>query len=291
MRLVIVGVGSIGRRHGRLLCERSSAEDVQVELREPSAEMAAAAREEGWAEGLVVHGSYDAALASGPDGVLLCTPHAFHAEQVRFCTRCLGCTHHHAHGETSCLGVAFIWTVPWSAAGNRGAWRWRARPDREATVRDAGGGRDHGGGGPQQPGHAGGRLHAALPPGAAAGAADGGLPLSPTPPELAVGCALKLRVRLHQVAEGLLGTLCHVHWHIGSLRTLMNSKSSYQATLEGALILDYAHQPDNVLWMTSDMPTTVSAGLSPEPDYHIETNARVSTSKRHTCVHGDQCHI
>ena len=114
---------------------------------------------------------------------------------------------------------------------------------------------------------------------------------SPTPPELAVGCALKLRVRLHKVTEGLLGTLCHVHWHIGSLRTLMNSKSSYQATLEGALILDYAHQPDNILWMTSDTPTTVSVGLSPKPDCHIETNARVSISKRHTCVHGDQCHI
>ena len=62
--------------------------------------------------------------------------------------------------------------------------------------------------------------------------------------------------------EGELGEIVHVHWHIGSLVTLMNSRSNYQATLPGALMLDYAHQPDQLLWMTGQRPTSVYAAGS-----------------------------
>ena len=79
MRVVVVGTGSIGKRHGRLLCERSN---VAVELCEPSASMLATALEEPWAAGLPVHSALEDALASRPHAVVLCTPHTLHAEQA-----------------------------------------------------------------------------------------------------------------------------------------------------------------------------------------------------------------
>lgn len=75
-RVVVVGVGSIGRRHTRLLLER---DDVQVELVEPNAETLASARTE-FGE-LAAHESFESMLATQPDIVWLASPTSLHAAQ------------------------------------------------------------------------------------------------------------------------------------------------------------------------------------------------------------------
>eukprot|EP01052_Picozoa_sp_SAG31_P041463 SAG31_NODE_6293_length_2079_cov_1.852525_2_plen_355_part_00 len=210
MRVIVVGVGSIGRRHARLLCARSSGpaagHRVEVELCEPSAAMLALAVEEGWAAGLPVHATFQDALGSKPDAMVLCTPHSVHAEQAIAALD---------------AGVHVLTEKPLCATLVE-AEEIRAAAAKSTAV-------------------------------------------------LAVGYTLHyhpvLRKAREMVSSGELGTLVHIHWHIGSLRTLMNSKSNYQEHLLGALILDYAHQPDNILWMcstlgTPDRPVSVYAAGS-----------------------------
>ena len=56
--------------------------------------------------------------------------------------------------------------------------------------------------------------------------------------------------------------MLHVHWHVGTYITLLNSGSRYQADMEGALFLDYVHQPDLLHWWLGRRPTSVfAAGL------------------------------
>ncbi|MBA3514973.1 MAG: Gfo/Idh/MocA family oxidoreductase [Pyrinomonadaceae bacterium] len=76
-RVVIVGIGSIGRRHARLLCERK---DVAVEVFEPSAEMLTRAESE--LGPLVKHESFEQMLATQPEVVWICTPNPLHAAQT-----------------------------------------------------------------------------------------------------------------------------------------------------------------------------------------------------------------
>lgn len=76
-RVVVVGLGSIGRRHARLLRERG---DVQVEIVEPSEEMIARARQE--LGSLPAHTRFEGALETAPDAVWLATPTELHAEQA-----------------------------------------------------------------------------------------------------------------------------------------------------------------------------------------------------------------
>jgi predicted dehydrogenase len=76
-RIVVVGLGSIGRRHARLLKERT---DISVEFFEPNREaLAGALRETG---NIPVHDSLDAMLATRPYAVVIATPHALHAEHT-----------------------------------------------------------------------------------------------------------------------------------------------------------------------------------------------------------------
>ena len=64
-----------------------------------------------------------------------------------------------------------------------------------------------------------------------------------------------LLARLKQLVEdGTLGTVLQVHYSVGSYITLVNSRSRYQAALEGALLLDYAHQPDFIHWLLGEKP-------------------------------------
>jgi predicted dehydrogenase len=76
-RVVVVGLGSIGRRHTRLLLERT---DVRVEVIEPNAELLAAAHKD-FGE-LVSHPNLDESLETRPDIVWLATPTALHAAQT-----------------------------------------------------------------------------------------------------------------------------------------------------------------------------------------------------------------
>ena len=76
-RIVVVGCGSIGQRHARLLAERTS---LEVALCEP--------HQQCLDEALSLIGrrhtyrDFQEALQSGPDAMVIATPHGFHAEQT-----------------------------------------------------------------------------------------------------------------------------------------------------------------------------------------------------------------
>jgi predicted dehydrogenase len=61
------------------------------------------------------------------------------------------------------------------------------------------------------------------------------------------------------IQEGELGSVHHAHCHFGAYIVLVNSKSRYQRTLEGALLLDCAHQPDIFAWLLGQAPVGVYA--------------------------------
>lgn len=226
MRIIVVGTGSIGKRHGRLLCELS---EVSVELCEPNAAaLAACLRDEKeWAGGLATHTSFEDALVSQPDAMVLCTPHTLHAQQSIMALD---------------ADVHVLCEKPMAATVEE------ARAMVEAETRA--------------------KRRAEARAGVAA-------------PVLAVGFTLHyhpaLRVIKRLIEDGELGQVCHVHWHIGSLRTLMNSKSDYQAGLAGALMLDYAHQPDQLLWMVGERPSSVFAAGS-------QVGALPKTSNPNVCA-------
>ena len=75
-RIVVVGAGSIGKRHIRLLRERKG---IQVEVTEPNPDALASLRAEFGA--LVVHDSFEAMLDTHPEIVWLASPTALHAVQ------------------------------------------------------------------------------------------------------------------------------------------------------------------------------------------------------------------
>lgn len=75
--MLVVGLGSIGRRHARLLAER---DDVVVELCDPADAMLDLAVSE--AGDLARHHDLDEALATGPDCVVVATPHQRHVDQT-----------------------------------------------------------------------------------------------------------------------------------------------------------------------------------------------------------------
>ncbi|MBT3274770.1 MAG: Gfo/Idh/MocA family oxidoreductase, partial [Spirochaetales bacterium] len=54
-----------------------------------------------------------------------------------------------------------------------------------------------------------------------------------------------------------LGNILAIQYKVGSYITLVNSRSHYQADLNGALLMDYAHQPDIVYWLTGKKPKGV----------------------------------
>ncbi|MDH3711877.1 MAG: Gfo/Idh/MocA family oxidoreductase [Cyclobacteriaceae bacterium] len=76
-RLVVVGTGSIGRRHARLLAKRK---DITVELCDSNPQsIDEALKETGM---LRQHQSFDLMLESKPDIVLIASPHHYHTEQT-----------------------------------------------------------------------------------------------------------------------------------------------------------------------------------------------------------------
>lgn len=76
-RVVVVGLGSIGRRHTRLLLERNDLKVEVVEINRQAFEIAE--KELGK---LKSHESFETALKAQPDFIWLCTPTQFHAAQT-----------------------------------------------------------------------------------------------------------------------------------------------------------------------------------------------------------------
>ncbi|WP_437202278.1 Gfo/Idh/MocA family protein [Planctomicrobium sp. SH664] len=78
-RILVVGVGSIGRRHARLLSERSDVElslcDLQQRFLDETLAVLKSPPARCWND-------YSAALASQPDAVLICTPNSRHASMA-----------------------------------------------------------------------------------------------------------------------------------------------------------------------------------------------------------------
>jgi predicted dehydrogenase len=194
-RIIVVGLGSIGRRHARLLNARG---DLAVELCEPDpANLELAYAEAGR---LPTYRTYDEALRTRPELMVIATPHDLHCAQTV---------------QALAQGIHVLCEKPMS--------------DRLADARTM--------------------LAAAERARQHSGAV------------LSVGFMLHfhpLLARLKQLVEdGTLGTVLHVHYSVGSYITLVNSRSRYQAALEGALLLDYAHQPDFIHWLLGEKPAGV----------------------------------
>ena len=76
-RIVVVGTGSIGKRHARLLSERA---DISVELCDPNIlTLNEAIQELG---NLPKHLSFERMLKTKPDMLLIASPHKFHVQQT-----------------------------------------------------------------------------------------------------------------------------------------------------------------------------------------------------------------
>jgi len=75
-RVILVGLGSIGKRHFRLLKERL---DIIVEIVEPDSKVIAETRQD--MGEFVLHSSFEEALKSKPDVIWLATPTHLHMQQ------------------------------------------------------------------------------------------------------------------------------------------------------------------------------------------------------------------
>lgn len=192
-RAIVIGLGSIGRRHARLLKER---EDLSVELCEPSEAMLKLAYDE--VGQLPTYHSYDEALATRPYMLVVATPHQFHAEQT---VRALEQNIHVLCEKPMSDNLA-------------DARRMLAAAERSAGV-------------------------------------------------LNIGFMMHFHPGMNRMRElvqsGALGQILQVQYKVGSYITLVNSRSRYQAGMEGALLMDYAHQPDLLCWLLGQRPAGVYA--------------------------------
>ncbi|MDI7274911.1 MAG: Gfo/Idh/MocA family oxidoreductase, partial [Anaerolineae bacterium] len=85
-------------------------------------------------------------------------------------------------------------------------------------------------------------------------------------------------LRLKKLIEnGSLGTVLHILYRTGSYITLVNSQSRYQASLEGALLMDYAHQPDAIYWLTKQRPRGVYMAARQAGDMEFTSNPNYLT--------------
>ena len=210
-RVVVVGLGSIGRRHARLLHQRA---DMDVQFCEPSRDMLALAyRDVGE---LPVHHSYEEALGANPDFVVIATPHQLHGEQTV---------------EALERGVHVLCEKPMSD-----------------------------------------RLEDARKMLAAAEESDA---------LLSVGFMLHfnpLLLRLKELIDGgVLGRVMAVQYKVGSYITLVNSRSRYQADMQGALLMDYAHQPDTIHWLLGKKPRGVYCTGATGGDMEFSSDPNILT--------------
>lgn len=191
-RIVVVGLGSIGRRHARLLARRR---DLQIEWCESSAEAVALAQKE-LGHPARMHATYEAMLATRPAMVVVATPHSMHAAQAVAALD---------------AGIHVLCEKPLSDSLEN-ARAIVAAANRSSAI-------------------------------------------------LAVGFQLHFHPALCRakalINAGELGSIHHVHCLVGTYVTLVNSQSRYQSRIEGALFMDYAHQPDIFHWLLGWKPQGV----------------------------------
>ena len=189
--VVVVGLGSIGRRHARLLAERP---DLAVSACEPDPRMVKLLADE--APGIPASGEFEAVLAAGPDFMVIATPHQLHRSQAIAALQ---------------AGIPVLCEKPMAADLSE------ARDLLEVSCRVG--------------------------------------------PPLAFGFMLHFHPLLLRVKELIdsdqLGTVVQARYVVGSLITLRNSASRYQEKLRGALLMDYAHQPDLLYWLLGKAPAGV----------------------------------
>ena len=210
--VIIVGFGSIGRRHARLLRQRG---DLTVSVCESEVEALECGYEE--TGELPAYRSFEEALAAKPDVMLIATPHSLHADMT---VRAL-------EG-----GAHVLCEKPMSDNLND-ARRMHDAAMRAVRVLNVG-------------------FHLHFHPG-----------------------LRRLREMIH---SGMLGNIVHAHAHVGSYVTLVHSRSRYQARMKGALLLDYAHQPDLLYWMLRKKPRGVYTAASQAGNMEPTANPNVLTT-------------
>ncbi len=208
-RIVVVGCGSIGRRHARVLSGR---QELSVEICESHPDhLQRALREVG---GVPTHSSFEKMLTNPPEMVVIATPHGLHAEQSI---------------QAIQAGCHVLCEKPMS--------------DSLARAR---------------------RMLQAV------GASDRIFSVGFTYHFHPVMQHLKEIIR-----DGRLGRILHLHFHVGTYLTLMNSISRHQAKVEGAIAMDYAHQPDLFYWLLEKMPTAVFAAGCQGRNLPLQSNPNV----------------
>ena len=208
-RIVVVGCGSIGRRHARIIKDRPN---IILELCEPDpANLAHALDEVG---DVPTHTSFQDMLTTKPEMIIIATPHFLHAEQ-----------------SIAALSarIHVLCEKPMSDSLENAERMWEVVKQSDAVF--------------------------------------------------SVGFTLHfypaMRAIKDKIASGDLGTILHAHWHIGTYITLMNSVSRYQATTEGALLLDYVHQPDLFFWWLGKHPRAVFAVGHQGGEQELQSNPNV----------------
>lgn len=190
-RIVVVGCGSIGRRHARVLLRR---EELSVELCEKQPEQLERALQE--VGDVPTHSSFQDMLNTQPEIVVIATPHALHAEQSI---------------QSLQVGCHVLCEKPMS----------HSLVEAERM------------------------LHA----------------VKQSTRIFSVGFTYHFNPVMRQLKEmirvGEFGQILSVHFHVGTYVTLMNSVSRHQANVQGAIAMDYAHQPDLYYWLLEKMPTAV----------------------------------
>ena len=206
-RIVVVGLGSIGRRHVRLLSQRP---ELQVEWCESDPAAVAAAEKES-SPPAKIHPTFAATLESRPDMIVIATPHGEHASQTIAALR---------------SGVHVLCEKP--MADTLAAATAMLQAGREF-----------------------GRV-------------------------LTFGFQLHFNPGLRRLRElvngGELGTVVHIHCRVGSYITLVNSRSRHQSRVEGALLMDYTHQPDLLYWMLNEVPAGVFAAGGKGGELELSSN-------------------
>jgi UDP-N-acetylglucosamine 3-dehydrogenase len=79
------------------------------------------------------------------------------------------------------------------------------------------------------------------------------------------------------IDDGVLGRVMAVQYKVGSYITLVNSQSRYQADMQGALLMDYAHQPDTIHWLLGSKPLGVYCTGATGGDMEFSSDPNVLT--------------